>query len=155
MPQSRRDFLGGASTLGAALQLTSAGAQALAPPWLSGQTKALLASFGLNIPIFQAGFGSATSVPLAAAVSNAGAMGAIGALNAENAKDRVSRLLAATKRPFFVNMILQLFRTNPPDILPICLEAGTRIVQFSWGLPSAEAVRMIRSSGARFGVQVT
>ena len=156
MSQSRRDFLGGASTLGAALQLTSsAGAQPVAAPWLSDRTRALLASFGLNIPIFQAGFGSCTSIPLAAAVSNAGAMGALGSLNAQTAKDRVAGLLAATKRPFFVNMILQLFPTNPPNILPICLDAGTRILQFSWGLPSAEAVRMIRSSGARFGVQVT
>jgi nitronate monooxygenase len=155
MSQSRRDFLGHASALGAALQLApAADAQPAASAWLSNRTKALLSSFGMDVPIVQAGFGASTSVRLAAAVSNAGGMGAIGALNAQNAKDRVTALAAATKRSFFVNMILQQFPTNPPNILPICLDAGARIIQFSWGLPSAEGVRVIRAAGARFGVQI-
>ena len=34
-------------------------------------------------------------------------------------------------------MILQLFATNPPDILPIVLDAGAPLVQFSVGHSSA------------------
>jgi nitronate monooxygenase len=155
MPQSRRDFLGRASALGAALQLThTAAAQPAASTWLSSRTRALLDSFGIDIPIIQAGFGASTSVRLAAAISNAGGIGALGALNGQNAKERVTALLAATKRPFFVNMILQHFPTNPPRILPDCLDAGARMIQFSWGLPSAEGVCLIRAAGARFGVQI-
>jgi nitronate monooxygenase len=155
MSQSRRHFLGTAPALGGALLTASAAAQRTSTPWPSARTKALLDRFGLSVPIFQAGFGSVTSVPLAAAVSNAGAMGALGTLNAGNAKERVTSLRAATKGPFFVNMILQLYPANPPDILPICLDAGAPIVQFSWGIPSREAVSMIRVAHARFGMQVT
>jgi nitronate monooxygenase len=115
----------------------------------------LLDRFGLRVPIFQAGFGSVTNVALAAAVSNAGAMGALGTLNAQNVKDRVAELRAATKGPFFVNIILQVFVTNPPDILPIVLDAGAPLVQFSWGIPAAQGVAMIRAARAQFGVQVT
>jgi nitronate monooxygenase len=155
MSQSRRDFLARASALGVALQIPRAeGAQLVSSTWLSNRTKALLASFGMDVPIVQAGFGASTSVRLAAAVSNAGGMGALGALSVQNAKERVAALVAATKRPFFVNMILQQFQTNPPNILPICLDAGAKIIQFAWGLPSAEGARMIRAAGARFGVQI-
>jgi nitronate monooxygenase len=155
MSQSRRDFLGRASALGSTFQLASvAGLQPADSTWPSNRTKALLTSFGMDVPIVQAGFGASTSVPLAAAVSNAGGMGALGALNAQNAKDRVTALVAATKRPFFVNMILQQFPANPPNILPICLDAGAGIIQFSWGLPSVEGVRIIRAASARFGVQI-
>src|SRR5581483_8514645 len=156
MSQSRRDFVGRASALiGSALQFAPlAGAQPAVSTWLSGRSRALLTSFGMDVPIVQAGFGASTSVPLAAAVSNAGGMGALGALNVQNAKDSVTGLVAGTKRPFFLNIILQHFTTNPPNILPACLDAGARVIQFSWGLPSVEAVRMIRAASARFGVQI-
>lgn len=156
MSQSRRRFFARASALGAALQLApSASAQAKAASWPSPRTKAFLSSFGLRVPIVQAGFGSATSVPLAAAVSNAGGMGALGSLNAQNARDRVTQLAAATKGPFFVNMILDQLPANPPDVLALVLDAGAPIVQFSWGIPSPEGVRMIRAAKARFGIQVS
>jgi nitronate monooxygenase len=150
MSRSRREFLAAGALLAA-----PAPAQDARPAWLPAAAKALLDKFGLRVPIFQAGFGSVTSVALAAAVSNAGAMGALGTLNARTAKERVAALRAATKGPFFVNMILQLFRTNPPDILPIVLEAGAPLVQFSWGIPAPEAVATIRAARARFGIQVT
>jgi NAD(P)H-dependent flavin oxidoreductase YrpB (nitropropane dioxygenase family) len=141
MPHSRRDFLGTASALGADLLAPSADAQSRSEPWPSPRTKALLSLFGLRVPIFQAGFGTVTSVPLAAAVSNAGAMGALGTLNARNAAQRVTDLRAAATGPFLINIVLQLFRTDPPDILPICLEAGAPVIQFSWGTPAARRYR--------------
>ena len=81
-------------------------------------------------------------------------MGSLGSLNVRNAKERVSALRAATKGPFFVNIVLQHYPTDPPDILPICLEAGAPIIQFSWGIPSKQTVAMIRAANARFGLQV-
>ena len=75
----------------------TAAAQGEMPAWLPARTKTLLDRFGLRVAIFQAGFGSATSVALAAAVSNAGAMGALGTLNARNAKERVAGWRAATQ----------------------------------------------------------
>jgi nitronate monooxygenase len=158
MPRSRRDFLGATTAVSAALGLTPfAGGQGGSPsPWPSLRSKAVLDLFGLKYPIFQAGFGAAAGVPLAAAVSNAGAMGAVGSLGSpDNARDIVSKLRAATKGPFFVNIILQLQPANPPATLPVALDAGAPVVQFSWGIPALEAVSMIRSSGAKFGMQVT
>jgi nitronate monooxygenase len=155
MSQSRRRFLGTASALGlSASAAQNAASQKPGAPFPSARTKALLDTFGLKVPIFQAGFGSVSSVPLAIAVSNAGAMGALGSLSAQNAKERVAAVRAAVKGPFMLNMILQLFPANPPDILPICLEAGAPVIQFSWGMPSREAVRMIRDAHARFGLQI-
>lgn len=112
MSKSRREFLRTTSAMGTALLGEPAAAQRRALPWPSPSTKALLNSFGLRVPIFQAGFGTVTSIPLAAAISNAGGMGALGTLNARNAKQRVTDLRAATKGPFFVNMVLQLFPTT-------------------------------------------
>src|SRR5262249_55663183 len=132
------------------------GAAALAAPahWPSARTKALLDLFGLRVPIFQAGFGTVTSVALAAAVSNAGAMGALGTVSARTARQRVTDLRAATKRPFLTNMVLHLFPTTPPDVLQICPDAGAPVIQFSWGLPSHETVAMIHAAHAKCGVQV-
>lgn len=147
---SRRDFLGTGLPLLAAPRAKSPG------PWPTLRSRALLELFGLKYPIFQAGFGNATTVALAAAVSNAGAMGAIGGLgNPDIARDTVRNLKAATGRPFFVNIILQLQATNPPAILPAALDAGAPVIQFSWGLPAREGIAMIRASGAKFGMQVT
>ncbi len=124
-------------------------------PSLPRQSQALVELFGLKYPIFQAGFGTSTTVPLAAAISNAGAMGAIAGLRIESAKDTVQKLKAATNRPFYVNILLALQAQNPPAILPAVLEGGAQVIQFSWGLPAREAIAMIRSNGAKFGMQVT
>jgi nitronate monooxygenase len=147
---SRRRFLGVTSAVGAAF------AQPKLSPWLSARTKAAMDAFGLRYPIFQAGFGAVTSVPLALAVSNAGAMGAVGSLGtAANARDVVTRLRSAANGPFFVNIILQVQTENPPSVLAPSLEGGARLIQFSWGIPSREAISLIRASGAKFGMQVT
>ncbi len=81
-------------------------------------------------------------------------MGALGTLNVRNAKQRVAELRSVAQAPFMINMVLQLFPTNPPDILPVCLEAGAPVIQFSWGIPSRAAVSMVRAASAKFGVQV-
>jgi nitronate monooxygenase len=147
---SRRRFLGVTGGIGAAF------AQTQPSRWLSPRTKAAMDAFGLRYPIFQAGFGSVTSVQLALAVSNAGAMGALGSLGtAGNAREMVAKLRSAANGPFFVNIILQVQTEDPPSVLAPSLEAGARLIQFSWGVPSREAISLVRASGARFGTQVT
>src|SRR5262249_3005662 len=91
---------------------------------------------------------------LAMAVSNAGALGSIGAggePSAEAMKERVTRTRAGTSRPFAVNYLLAW----EPATLPVVLDAGAPVIQFSWGLPSAEAVAMIRKAGGRMGIQIS
>lgn len=154
MTRSRRGFLGAASAL--SLTPPAAAQTNKANTWPPAPARAVRELFGLKYPIFQAGFGSATSVPLAAAVANAGAMGAVGSLgNGENARAVVSKLRAATKGSFFVNIILHAQSANTPGVLAAALDAGAPVIQFSWGIPTRESVSLIRASGARFGMQVT
>jgi nitronate monooxygenase len=117
-----------------------------------------MAFFGLKYPIFEAPHGPmVTSPELAIAVANAGAMGAIALTNvtSDRARDAVSRVRAATKGTFFVNYILTRLPGNESESLRTALDAGAPIVQFSWGIPTKEAISAIRVAGAKMGMQVT
>ena len=96
---SRRDFLGSAAGLGLTLGFPQGSrAQDLnAEPVkfeLSPVTQQLLSRFELTYPIFQAGFGSASSPEVAIAVSKAGAMGgmALWMFSADQAAARVAKV---------------------------------------------------------------
>ena len=90
---------------------------------------------------------------LAAAVLNAGALGHIALWGGtqESAADTVKNLMKQTTRPFVVNYVL----TFEPRSLPAALDAGARVVQFSWGIPGQMSVASVRKAGAKFGVQVS
>jgi nitronate monooxygenase len=127
-------------------------------PLPTQSAKALMALFGLKYPIFEAPHGRQTSPELAIAVSNAGAMGALASLgNPDEARIAVSRVRSATKGTFFVNFLLSVapMSGSEPASLKAALDAGAPIVQFSWGMPSKEAVTAIRAAGAKIGMQVT
>ena len=118
----------------------------------------LMESFGLAYPIFEAPHGRQTCPELAIAVSEAGAMGALASLGSPSeARASVSKVRSATKHPFFVNYILATtpMSGNEPLSLRAALESGAPIVQFSWGMPSKDAVAVIRAFGAKMGVQIT
>jgi len=120
------------------------------------RASALMAVFGLRYPIFCAGMGTAASPELAIAVSNGGGLGAIGtgsrgARSADLVRQRVSRTKSGTSRPFAVNFLLAL----DPVTVPVALEAGAPIIQFAWGIPSAETVAAIRKAGAKMGIQIS
>jgi nitronate monooxygenase len=152
MTQTRRAFLTttaaglGAGVLGAA---AAASAQNAAPALPTARTRAFLTTFGLKYPVLQAPSGGQE---LAAAISNAGGIGAFALwrTSRETARQNVERMRGLTKKPFIVNYVL----TFEPESLPAAVDAGAPIVQFSWGIPSAETVSAIRRAGARFGVQV-
>jgi nitronate monooxygenase len=63
---------------------------------------------GLRIPIVQGPFGGASSVPLAASVSNAGGLGSFGlyGYDAQRIRDTAAQLRTNTDRPFNLNLWL-------------------------------------------------
>ena len=113
---------------------------------------AFSAEFGLRYPIVQAPTGSIAGPQLATAVCETGAMGAMALTWTEPgaAAELVREVLDRTVTPFLVNFALAF----PPSSLPAALKAGAPIVTFSWGDPS-DYVALVRSFGARLGIQVT
>ena len=158
MNPSRREFLGRAASLVAAISIARASAAEDRPASSSKytpspKTQQLLSVFGLTYPIFQAPIGSGSGPELAIAVSSAGAMGAMALWTAapDEARTRVERVRSATNRPFVVNYVLAF----EPTSLPAALEAGAPIVQFSWSMPDKRLVAAVRQAGAKLGIQVT
>jgi nitronate monooxygenase len=102
-------------------------------------------------PIFQAPIGSAASIELVAAVSNAGGCGSVAMTWTEpdEAAATVRRLRQLTNAPFCANFCLS-FR---PRSLDAVLTAGVPIVTFSWGI-SLECIRRAQAAGATVGVQI-
>jgi hypothetical protein len=120
---------------------------------LTPRASALMALFGLKYPIFSAGMGTTAVPELAIAVSNAGGLGAVGTgLNptADLVRQRVSKAKSATDRPFAVNILL----ARDHDALPVALDVGAPIIQFAWGIPTAEEVAAVRKAGAKMGIQI-
>jgi nitronate monooxygenase len=155
MSSHRREFIRQATAvtagLGArALPLTALQSSSTMP---TARASALMATFGLRYPIFCAGMGTVANPELAIAVSNGGGLGAIGASRAPSAmvRQRVSRTKSGTNRPFAVNYLLAFDLLT----LPVALDAGAPIIQFAWGIPTAEAVAAIRKAGAKMGIQIS
>jgi len=155
MSSDRREFLGKAAavTVGLGARGLPLAAQPAAP-MPTPRARALMELFGLRYPIFSAGMGITAVPELAIAVSNAGGLGAIGtSVNAvpEVVRQRVVQTRSATDRPFAVNFLLQ----RDPVTLPLALDAGAPIIQFAWGIPTAETVAAIRKAGAKMGIQIS
>lgn len=157
MNERRRQFLAYVSGIGAAMSIAQevTSADKTSPPpnlVLSSRTQELLSLFGLKYPILQAPVGFASGPDLVIAVCRAGAMGsmALTLTSPEDARDRVKKVLAATSATFAVNYILFF----EPRSLAGALDAGARIIQFSWGIPNRQMIALVRSAGAKFGVQI-
>src|SRR4051812_7335259 len=92
----------------------------------------LTALLGLRTPLIQAPIGRAATPALAAAVSAAGGLGMLAVTwdKPEELERRLAETLASTQRPFGVNFVLAF---PPGEKLRICLEAGVRVISFSWG----------------------
>ena len=89
---------------------------------------------GVELPLIQAPVGSATSVELTAAVSEAGALGtlAVSWRSERQMRQVLGRLRASTDRPWAVNLVLEW---DQHARLEACLEEGARIISFFWGDP--------------------
>ena len=160
MDSGRRAFLGHVAGLGAVVsapQVTAAEDHKLSMAAYvpSSKTKEFLSSFRLKYPILQAPVGGTAGPDLASAVCAAGAMGSMAGLSTaspEEAQEKVKKVLSVTNGTFAVNYILAL--AAEPKSLSAVLDAGARVVHFSWGIPGRPLVAAVRSASARFGVQV-
>ena len=157
MNSGRRAFLGYATGLGAAISVARVATaedqrSSVAAYVPSQRTQELLSLFALKYPILQAPVGFASGPDLVIAVCKAGAMGSMALTRAspEEATERVKKVLEATSTPFAVNYILAF----EPRSLAAALDAGAPAIQFSWGIPESQIVALVRSAGAKFGVQV-
>jgi len=157
----RREFFRQAAAVAVGLAARDAGAVDAQPraAMPTPRASAFMKAFGLTYPICNAGMGTAAGPELASAVSNAGGLGATGtgtrfggggsAAN-DMMRQVVTRIRNATKGPFAVNYLLAV----DPATLPATLDAGAPIIQFAWGIPSEEMVRLIRKAGAKMGIQI-
>ncbi|HVT11402.1 MAG TPA: nitronate monooxygenase [Fimbriimonadaceae bacterium] len=122
-----------------------------------------------RLPILQAPTGSIAGPELCGAVAAAGGMGAMGLTwtEPETARSFVREVFVrlgpspptpspmtnhtgeGALRSFQVNFVLHF----EPKALVAVLEEGAPVITFSWGMPDAY-VGLVRSFGAKFGVQV-
>src|SRR5262252_1440719 len=107
---------------------------------------ALCTRLGLDVPIVQAPMGTLAVPPLAAAVSNAGALGMLGVtwLDRDMVREFIRETRRRTTRPFGVNMVLAW---DQHERLAVCLEEGADIVSLTWGDPTPY-VAAIHAAGA-------
>jgi NAD(P)H-dependent flavin oxidoreductase YrpB (nitropropane dioxygenase family) len=86
---------------------------------------------GIVHPIVLGGMGTATSAPLVAAVSNAGAFGTLGtsAFNAATLDTEVGSIRERTEKPFGINHLLFQIKE---DMFAVTLRAQPTVVAFAW-----------------------
>jgi nitronate monooxygenase len=109
---------------------------------------------GIDHPVVQAGMASGyTNVELVAAVTGAGGLGVLGCLNRSRADtvSDLSRIRAATARPFGVNFVVEHL---DPGVFDVCLEARVPVFTFFRGEP-ASVVPRAHAAGALVVYQVT
>jgi nitronate monooxygenase len=106
----------------------------------------LCSKLGIDLPIVQAPMGTCAVPPLAAAVSNAGALGMLGVtwLDLDLTREFIRATRGMTARPFGVNLALAW---PQHERLAVCLDEGVRIVSLFWGDPSPH-VGTIHAAGA-------
>jgi NAD(P)H-dependent flavin oxidoreductase YrpB (nitropropane dioxygenase family) len=92
---------------------------------------------GITHPIVLGGMATGTSVPLVAAVSQAGGFGTLGvtSLSAAQVHEQVAAIRAATDKPFGVNYLL--FRTDEASFAA-SLDVRPAVVSFAWARPEQE-----------------
>ena len=154
MPTDRREFLLQAAVVAAGVgshaQAATSAQRASAMP--TPRASALMTAFGLKYPILCAGMAGAALPDLAIAISNVGGLGALGSGSApaDVLRKWIEQIKAGTKQPFAVNYLLD----EDPVTVPVALDAGAPIIQFAWGIPTAETATAIHKAGAKMGIQV-
>jgi nitronate monooxygenase len=122
-------------------------------PFDMEKPQAFTQKLGVRYPIGNAAAGGPFSDEMAIAIAETGGLAGIGSifLPADALKARITRIRAGTKQPFAVGFILVF----GDKTLPAALEAGAPVIQFSWGTPTAQQVALIRSFGAKMGMQIS
>ena len=107
---------------------------------------------GIEHPIIMGGMTGVGTVPLAAAVSNAGGLGIFAAHNAqspEGCRQWIREMKRQTKKPFGVNLTILPTMGKPPpyeEYARVIIEEGVRVVETAGSNPS-KWVRMFRQAG--------
>jgi nitronate monooxygenase len=111
--------------------------------------------FGIEHPLVQAGMANESGAPLAAAVSNAGALGTVGSIG--RAPDQFAAELEAcrrtTNRPFAANVVTWDWSPWASQLLEVALRGGSPIITLSFGDP-LPALERCRALGRKVIVQV-
>jgi nitronate monooxygenase len=127
--------------------------------YCSAVRTALCDVLGIDVPIFNVGFGEGAPAALAAAVSNAGGCGVIGCSPFPPAvREEVRRARELTDRPFGVNVILAgLEYPGWAEVVPqqidVCLDEAVSVLVLFWGDP-APFVEPAHAVGTKVLVQV-
>lgn len=112
----------------------------------------LCASIGVDLPVFQAPLGRASTPELVAAVSGAGGLGvcAVTWMAEDEVRRTIREVRELTSAPFGVNVNLDWgMDTN----LDVALEESPAVVSLCWGDPTPFAER-VREAGARLFVTI-
>lgn len=119
----------------------------------SKKTEHLLSLLNIKYPIIQAPTGGAVTTALTAAVASSGGLGALPLTwtSPKGSAKRINAVKKETKGSFFANFVLQW----EPEALEETIEAGIKIIQFSWGVPDPAIVAKIKKAGIVLGIQVT
>jgi nitronate monooxygenase len=119
---------------------------------LNESSKKLMDMLGIKYPIIQAPTAGPATEPLAIAVSNSGALGALPLTwdSPQLSFNRVTNVASKSKGSFFANYVLNF----PPNSLDKAIEAGIKIVQFSWGVPDKEIISKLKRHSIIIGIQV-
>jgi NAD(P)H-dependent flavin oxidoreductase YrpB (nitropropane dioxygenase family) len=95
--------------------------------------------------------GSILSPELAAAVSNAGALGQVTLTgDVDDATRRLERLSSLTSKPFGVNLLIPYLDR---DVLALAA-LRARVIDFFWGDPDPELVRLVHDAGGLASWQI-
>ena len=101
---------------------------------------------GVEAPIQMSGMGSVGGPELAAAVSQAGGLGTntVAGLTATEVEARADLIRTHTKKPFAINFLIPVVdKEAVAAAARVC-----RVVDFFWGQPDAELVRIAHAGGA-------
>ena len=118
-------------------------------------TTLLTRMFSIDHPIVQAGMSSDSGAPLAAAVSNAGALGTVGTLgrSPSDLEEELSAISRATERPWAVNIATFDWAPFAASLLDVAIAARPAAITVSFGdvLP---AIARCRAAGIPVIAQV-
>jgi nitronate monooxygenase len=108
---------------------------------------------GVEVPIQLSGMGSVGGPELAAAVSEAGGLGVttVAGLTPEAVEARLDKVERHTRKPYGANFLIPML--DQPDAVQAAARKA-RVIDFFWGLPDAELVRLAHKGGALVSWQV-
>jgi enoyl-[acyl-carrier protein] reductase II len=110
-------------------------------------------AYGVEVPVVNAGMAFIARAPLAAAVSQAGALGTLGAtaMPVELLEAEIGDIRSRTDRTFAVNLI---GRFTQDEHVAVCAALAVPIVTFFWDPPTAAWIDTLKAAGTRIWIQV-